>query len=135
MFVLDSSVALALLFPDEASEVAETVAARLAASAAMVPTIWPLEVRNALLSAFKSRRITAAELDELLAVIALLPVEIQPPADPAALDRTVALARRTGLSLYDASYLDLARERSIPLATLDQGLRKAAKASKVALLD
>jgi predicted nucleic acid-binding protein len=45
----------------------------------------------------------------------------------------LALARETGLSSYDASYLDLAMRRSIPIATLDKGLRKAARRCQVML--
>jgi predicted nucleic acid-binding protein len=37
----------------------------------------------------------------------------------------VGLVRRHDLSLYEASYIDLARQRGLPLATLDAKLRKA----------
>jgi predicted nucleic acid-binding protein len=36
------------------------------------------------------------------------------------------LAQEHGLSAYDASYLDLAIELGLPLATLDRDLREAA---------
>ncbi len=134
MFVLDSSAALAMLLPDEASEAADALAVRLGEGTVSVPTIWPLEMRNALLAALKSRRITAGEFDERLEVLALLPVEVAPPADDAALERTVALARRYDLSVYDASYMDLARQLGLPLATLDSRLRKACKAHRVSVL-
>ena len=45
-----------------------------------------------------------------------------------------ALAMAHKLSAYDAAYLSLAQERSLPLATLDQKLAGAAKAEGVALL-
>jgi predicted nucleic acid-binding protein len=38
------------------------------------------------------------------------------------------------LTLYDAAYLELAVRRSLPLATLDEDLRRAAKTEKVRLL-
>ena len=44
-----------------------------------------------------------------------------------ALSDTLHLARRYSLSAYDASYLELALREGLPLATLDVGLRKAAK--------
>lgn len=125
MFVLDCSAALAMLLPDEASEAVDALADRLAEGAAAAPTIWPLEMRNAMLAALKSRRITAAEFEERLEVLSLLPVEVAPSADAPALARMVALARRHDLSIYDASYLDLARQLALPLATLDSRLRKA----------
>ena len=134
MFVLDSSVALAMLLPDEESAAADALASRFSEGGVPVPTIWPLEVRNALLAALRQRRITAVEFEERLEVLALLPVEVEPPADAAALKRTVALARRHELSLYDASYIDLAKQRSLPLATLDSRLRKACGAQRIAVL-
>ena len=35
------------------------------------------------------------------------------------------LARQYGLTVYDASYLNLALQRGLPLASLDNDLRKA----------
>lgn len=123
-----------MLLPDEHSAAADALASRLAESTALVPTIWPLEVRNAMLAALRVRRITAAEFDERLEVLSILPLEVEPPADAAALKRTVALARRHALSVYDASYVDLAKQRSMPLATLDAKLRKACVAQGIAVL-
>jgi predicted nucleic acid-binding protein len=42
------------------------------------------------------------------------------------------LARTHSLSVYDATYLELARRRGRPLATLDDRLRAAAAAAGVA---
>ncbi len=47
----------------------------------------------------------------------------------------LALARRYRLSVYDASYLELARRDGVCLATLDAELVTAARAEKVQLLD
>jgi predicted nucleic acid-binding protein len=47
----------------------------------------------------------------------------------------LALARKHGLSIYDASYLELAQRESIPLATLDKELRRAAGLERVLLLE
>ena len=47
---------------------------------------------------------------------------------------TANLATRHRLTLYDAAYLELARRRCLPLATLDHELRAAATAEDVALL-
>jgi predicted nucleic acid-binding protein len=43
------------------------------------------------------------------------------------------LARDHNLSSYDASYLDLAIKKGLPLATLDKKMRKAAKSMNVEL--
>ena len=44
------------------------------------------------------------------------------------------LAGRYSLTVYDAAYLELARRRDLPLATLDRDLRAAAVAGDVKLL-
>jgi predicted nucleic acid-binding protein len=44
------------------------------------------------------------------------------------------LARRYRLTVYDASYLELARRQDAPLATLDKNLLTAARDQKIALL-
>lgn len=134
MFVLDSSVALAMLLPDEMNAAADALGERLAGSGACVPCIWPLEVRNALLSALRQKRMTARELDERLRVLVDLPIEVEASPDPDRLAATVALARRYELTAYAAAYLELARQRGIPLATFDAPLRRACLGAKVALM-
>ena len=64
--------------------------------------------------------------------------DIQSTADNAAHlhleTRTLSLARTHRLSIFDATYLELAVRRALPLATFDNGLIRAAKAEQVALL-
>lgn len=134
MFVLDSSAALAMLLPDEHSGAADRIAEFLVQSAAQVPPIWPLEMGNALLTALRSRRLSAKEFDERLSVLDELPIEVDHSSRQGALARIVEIARSHGLSTYDASYLELADRHGIPLATLDGKLRKACSALKVPVL-
>ena len=49
--------------------------------------------------------------------------------------QTLILARRHGLTVYDAVYLELAQRENIPLATLDGKLANAARAEKVRLIE
>jgi len=44
------------------------------------------------------------------------------------------LADKHSLTVYDATYLELALRRFLPLASLDQELRRAAQAENVSLL-
>ena len=39
----------------------------------------------------------------------------------------VDIARQTGLSIYDASYISLCLQEDLPLATLDKQMRKVAE--------
>ena len=132
-FVLDSSVALAMLLPDERSDAADRLAEAFLRASAHVPAVWPLEVRNALLVAHRMRRLTAREFEERLGVAGELPVEIDAGLRPEALSRSVEIARRHGLSVYDASYLELAERASMPLATFDAKLRRAGAALRIPL--
>lgn len=133
-FVLDSSVALAMLLPDEGSAAADAIAELFERTHALVPAIWPLEVRNALLVAMRSRRLAPREFDERVSSLDALPIEVDAAAGREALSRTVEIARRHDLTVYDASYLELAQRHGIQLATLDGALRKACARSKIRAL-
>ena len=83
-FVLDSSVTLAWLLPDEGSEDVDKLADRLEQESAIVPSIWALEVGNALLVAQRRGRIKDDELARLAAALDGLPIEVdQEAAKPA----------------------------------------------------
>lgn len=69
----------------------------------------------------------------MLESLAELPIDIDPPTIAAAAP-VVELARRHGLSAYDAAYLELAVRRKLPLATLDHRLRDAAARARVEVL-
>jgi predicted nucleic acid-binding protein len=133
-FVLDSSIALAWLMPDEGDSTTEAVASRLEREPAVAPAIWPLEIANALLMAQRRGRLTDNDVNRLLSVILELPVEIEPGAADEKLQATVSLARKLALTSYDAAYLELARRRAIPLATVDLRLREACAQTAVEIL-
>ena len=105
---------------------------RLETQVALVPQHWHVEVRSALLGAERRRRIGADEVDERLRALAELSVgtDTEPRVVTA-----FALARRHGLSVYDAVYLELAERSDAPLATLDQALSRAATATGLALIE
>ncbi len=133
-FVLDNSVALAWLLPDEGNDAVDALADRLVRAPAHVPAIWQLEVTNALLVALRRERITDADVDRLIEVLSALPIEVDRDWDDGCLPRVLVLARRFGLTSYDASYLELAERRGLPLATLDARLGKACRTLKLHVL-
>lgn len=132
--VLDCSVALAWLLPDEDPKPVQAVLDRIVASRAWVPGLWRLEVANSLQSALRRKRIDAAFRDASLADLALLNIQVDPDTASFAWGETLRLADALGLTLYDAAYLELARRLSLPLASQDKSLRLAAKKCKVPLL-
>ena len=60
-FVLDCSVTMAWVFPDEASEATDRLRESMIEGRAFVPALWPVEVGNVLLTATRRGRITADE--------------------------------------------------------------------------
>jgi predicted nucleic acid-binding protein len=133
-FVLDSSVALAWLLPDEANPSADALADRLTQQAALVPAIWPLEVGNALLMAQRRSRIKDEDLLRLAAIVSALPIHVDQSPSAPALGAVLELAKRLGLTTYDAAYIELAQRRALPLATSDEKLRQACVAAKLSVL-
>lgn len=124
--VLDSSMALAWLFEDENSEQATHVLHKVTEMGAIVPSLWRLEVANALLMAVRRGRIDAAFRDASLADLGALSIVIDTDTDHQAWSTTLHLADSYKLTLYDAAYLELAQRLALPLATLDQAMANAA---------
>lgn len=133
-FVLDASTTLAWCFEDEHSVSADKILDLMAVSEALVPTIWPLEVANALLAGERRKRTTEAEVSHRLSLVAELNIRVDEAGTYAGVNELVALARSVKLSVYDAAYLWLAMREGLPLATLDSALRLAARRVGVRLL-
>ena len=131
-FVLDCSVAIAWIFPDEASEATDRLRDSLVDGRAFVPSLWPVEVGSVLLAAARRRRISSDDWPDIRASLEALPIEIEPVSTFRVWGSTLALADRHGLSVYDATYLELALRMRLPLATLDRALATAARAAGVA---
>lgn len=132
-FVLDASVAVSWVFEDETDAYSGQVLASLAEAAALVPSLWFLEVGNALLVAERRGRLQEAESAHFLALLAELPIYMAEFRPEQAWGEITALARAQQLSIYDAAYLSLAMRHGLPLATTDAPLRQAATRCGVAL--
>jgi len=132
-FVLDCSVTLAWYFKDEANVYANAIRGRLSQAEALVPAIWRLEVANALLVGERRKRSTEAQATTWVRFLERLPITIDTETSARAFGDVLNLARAQNLSAYDASYLELAMRRGIPLATLDNKLKTAAAAVGVSL--
>lgn len=132
-FVLDNSVVVAWALAEEHPG-AEHVMDLLADGEARVPGIWPLEFANALLVAERRNRLTEADAVEIREIVLALPIRVVPETTAQLLSVVLGLAREQGLSVYDASYLDLAMREGLGLATLDERLRDAARRCGVPLL-
>jgi predicted nucleic acid-binding protein len=133
--IVDASIALAWCLADEADELAERALELVAAEGAAAAVHWPLEVANGLLTAERRGRLTASDASRAGKLLHDLDIEIVPVELSTATGSVLDIARRHGLSAYDAAYLGLAWFRAAPLATLDRPLREASIAEGVALFD
>jgi predicted nucleic acid-binding protein len=134
MYVVDASIALTWCFEDEVTTETEAIGTRVDAEGAVVPGLWRLEVGNALLLAERRRRIDRHGVEERLALLSALPISIDAETDPRAWNDTILLARAERLTLYDATYLELAIRIDATLATLDRALKRAARHVGVAVV-
>jgi len=128
--VVDASIAAAWLLPEKDSEAAEAVIAALS-QRSPVPSLFWHEARNILVMAERRGRIVAGEAAQAMGRLRRLPLEDTGAGSDGVV---IALATAHGLTAYDAAYLALARERGLPLATLDQKLAGAARREGVPLL-
>lgn len=127
VFVLDCSVTMAWVFPDEATEATARLRDLLEDDRAVVPSLWAIEVGSVLLAATKRRRIGVESWEELCAHLEALPIEVDPFSVSRVWGGALRLAHSYDLTVYDAVYLELALRRQLPLATLDQALGTAAR--------
>ena len=132
--VIDSSVTLAWVYSNETTSAVRHVLQLVTTSGAWVPALWRLEVANVLETGTRRGRHNTAFRDATLSDLGLLPVSTDSETEKHAWGDTLRLAERHRLTLYDAAYLELAKRRGLPLATLDRELRDAATKEDVSLL-
>ena len=131
--VLDASIAVGWMVDAPAPRLALRALHLLqSGTIGVVPDLWYYEVSNALIMAERRGRASAQVVSSHISDIERLAAFMElSPTTPSAL---IAAARQSGLTVYDAAYLELAQRRGLPLATLDGELRAAARAENVILL-
>lgn len=133
-FVLDASMTLAWVFPDEATERTDRLLESLLERQAYAPGLWPIEVANAFLAATRRGRLEPGRWPWIRHSLDALPITVE-PVDPVRTGTAVLqLAHDLGLAVYDAMYLELALRMGLSLATLDERLGAGARAAGVEVL-
>ena len=135
-FVLDASLMLAWLLPDEATSETDALLASWQQGADLhAPPLLRYEVANALVMAHLARkRLTKEQAKEKLVEFDAFPVEYDADSSRLAPLKTSELAWQHSLTVHDAAYLELALRLNLPLATLDRPLQAAATAVGVTAL-
>jgi predicted nucleic acid-binding protein len=135
-FVLDASVALRWFLDHPVPAYANRVKQFfLKGVRAVVPALWHLEMSNGLVVAERRSILTPEDVDQAVIDIEELVVQaVDIDSDVVPARQALTTARTFQLSAYDAVYVDLARRKRLPLATLDDKLRAAAARGGVELL-
>jgi predicted nucleic acid-binding protein len=126
--VVDASALAGLVLPDEE---AGRLAGILAEAEAVAPLLLWAEIRNVLLMAERRGRIGPGIYERATAILDSLDITFDTAPSG---ERTAALARRHGLTIYDAIYLELAQRLGLPLATTDRALVRAAQAENLGVI-
>ncbi|KAF0125771.1 MAG: hypothetical protein FD152_2730 [Xanthobacteraceae bacterium] len=132
--VIDASITIAALSPDERTDDTERYLDIIATDDAAVPAIWALEIMHVFRRKIARGVIATDMAAEALAVAQMLNVRVSSVSAAVAFAEVGRLSRSHGLTPYDASYLDCALRLERPLATLDQRMRAAAAAEGITIL-
>ncbi len=125
--VVDASVALAWCFPDETSDYADAVLVALKGDIVNVPSIWAVEIANAVLVGERTKRIMPVDVRRFEELLGALTVVENSLSAVETINNVLPLARGYKLSAYDAAYLELSSRLRAPLATLDSSLQRASR--------
>jgi len=132
--VVDANVALSWVLKD--SEEAHLYSASVAEAGALgeqliAPSVLPAECSYVLLKEGRKGKWGAVKTAEFAEVIGLFPIDLY--VQSATLAENVRFALLHNVSGFDAYYLALAMRTRARLATLDRGLKSAARAAGVEL--
>ena len=129
--VIDASVVLRWLLESDPDPHASQAMEALDERFALVPVLWHFEVANGLLNAVRAGIHPPETISAFADRLELL--DIRTDAVTPHLRRLGNEAVISGLSAFDVSYLLLARDRGLPLATFDGQLAATARSTGVEL--
>jgi len=133
-FVLDNSVSMRWLLLDGSHAdlvYAKGVSTALDRMDCIVPALWKIELANGIARAEAMQVTTRNASDTFLSIVESLRIVVDEESQAHSLTDALDLARKHRLTAYDATYLEVAIRRSMPIASLDQDLLKAAKKTGV----
>jgi predicted nucleic acid-binding protein len=133
-FVLDASMTMSRGIDDEASPETEAALEELVASYAEVPSLWAYEIANSLASSIRRGRMSLVQAERFVERLRQLDIRVEERNHLATGLQILPFAAQRGLTAYDAAYLELARRRGLPIATLDKRLIAAAPLEGVRIL-
>ena len=137
-FVLDASVSLSWFVDDPVPVAAVEIRNLLMkGQSALVPVLWAFEMANGLVTAGRKGVLTPLDVSDCCDEIEILlagSIDLVTDSPRNVVRVLSSSASAHSLTAYDASYLELASSRKLPLATLDRSLQISAKAAGVPLV-
>jgi predicted nucleic acid-binding protein len=134
-FILDNSVTMRWCFSGGAHSYADNVIQQLRTDGeAFVPVLWRYELSSVLARAQNTGALTEQKVTNFLDNIDALNIIVDMEGINRILTEVHRLAITYRLTSYDAAYLELALRKNLPLATLDDELRKACPSAGGTLL-
>lgn len=121
--VIDASIMVSYLMNDEESSNSVPIITPLLNGPTHVPSLWIYEMASAFRIAERRLRITSDDTRQYLDYLKILMIDHHHPDSQEIID----IARETGLSIYDASYIALCLRDQLPLATLDKQMKRVAE--------
>jgi predicted nucleic acid-binding protein len=125
--VVDASLAATWFFEDESTPDTESVAEQVVSDGGLVPQLFSLEIANVFLLSERKGRLPAGHVDRYLDRLEQMELQVDLETAEQLRSTTIELARVERLTVHDATYLELALRKQLPLATLDRDLAMAAR--------
>src|SRR5947209_19270162 len=97
--------------PEEHDAESEQLLDLVTEKGALVPSLWPIEVANALLFAVRRNRVSRTHCERALKSLARLPIEIDTETTGRAWGQTFEVAVRFGLTVCGATCFEVAARR------------------------
>lgn len=133
-FIADTSVAIGWVHePQETADTDAMLDAMEGGATLEVPALWPLEVANTVAVLVRRGRMTEGDRQIALGWLRGLRLRVDHETAGLAFTRLSELATTYSLTIYDASYLELAQRRQLVLGCRDGPLRRAALKAGVKL--
>lgn len=127
-YVVDASIATSWVVTSQATPVANRILAEIGSGLPFfVPSLWFLEVANTLLLLQRRGKLGVDECTHARAIISRMRPVVDDEGPLQSLQVVWQLANELRLTIYDATYLELAIRRGATLASRDGDLIKAAK--------
>jgi len=118
-YVVDASVAALWYFPEEHTEVAESLL-EIAKIELVAPDLLHVEMAVLVRERVRRREIDLGTAERVLEALRKAPVDVTPSSDLA--EHAVSLSLRDGIGLHDAFYLTLGMHAGCPVVTADPRL-------------